>query len=253
MVYSFSGQPVHIPQNHFCVFWAAHPHRTIDVLGEGSITNAYVSLEEFWTWPLPKDFLDQLLSGAVLLAREPLEGDEVLTQRWAQERSYRSEQHSRLHCLELQARLTRMALDGWTVAAAGTRRTSAHRVGGHAIVHFERMLRFIALNSCNAISLEDVASAASVSKNYANTLFKKILGTTVKAHIREIRVYRAKTLLVETDDKILRIAMDCGFRSLSAFYESFQSATGTTPALFRKSLLTTKDYAPNGAGVLPSY
>lgn len=236
MIYSFSGQPVRIPEQHFCVFWAARPHRTIDVIGEGSITNAYVSLEEFWNWPLPKDFIDHLLSGAVLVARKPLDDDAVLTKRWADEKDLRSEQHSRLHCLELQTRLTRMAIDGWTVAAAGTRTTTANRVGGHAVVHFEKMLRFIALNACNTISLDDVAKAASVSKNYANTLFKRILGTTVKAHIREIRVYRAKTLLTESDDKILSIAMDCGFRSLSAFYEAFQAATGKTPALFRQDV-----------------
>lgn len=233
MVYSFSGQSVKVPRNHLCVFWAARPHRTIDVIGDGTITNAYVSLEEIWSWSIPKNFLDLLLSGAVLLAPNQLEEDEYMTRRWTDEIDLRDPERRRLRCLELQARLSRMALDGWVVAAEGMRSPGTNKVGGNAIIHFERMLRYITLHSFEALSLTDVANAASVSKNYANTLFKKILGTTVKSHIMEIRVYRAKTLLTETDDKILSIAMDCGFRSLSAFYDAFQAATKTTPATFR--------------------
>jgi len=247
MVYSFSGQPVSVPQKHFCVFWAARPHRTIEVIGEGTITNAYVSLEEIWTWSLPKEFFDALLSGAVLLSKEPLEEDVFLTQRWADELNMRGADRRRLRCLELQTRLTRMAFDGWIVAAEGTRNPTTSKVGGNAIVHFEKMLRHVALNSYEALSLNDVAEAASVSRNYANTLFKKILGTTVKAHILEIRVYRAKTMLTETDDKILSIAMDCGFRSLSAFYDAFQSATGQTPASFREEAQKAKKTAAKNA------
>jgi AraC-like DNA-binding protein len=240
LVYSFSGQPVRVPKNHFCVFWAARPHRPIDIIGEGSITNAYVSLEEFWDWMLPREFTDLLLNGAVLIAKKPLDGDTSLTKRWAQERNIVDPQITRLHCLELQARLTRMSRDGWTEALPPTRVGNSNRIGGNAIAHFERMLRFIAMNSLNTINLTDIANSASVSKNYANTLFKRILGTTVKVHITEIRVHRAKTLLAETDEKILNVALDCGFRSLSAFYEAFQASTGKTPALFRANVREEK-------------
>ena len=46
----------------------------------------------------------------------------------------------------------------------------------------------------------------------------------------------AKTLLEETNDKISSIAMDCGYSSLSAFYESFQQKLGVSPAVYRKGL-----------------
>ncbi|WP_342077919.1 helix-turn-helix domain-containing protein [Yoonia sp. SS1-5] len=236
MIYSFGGKTVRVPQGRFCIFWAAQPHRVTDVVGAGTITNAYVSLQEFWSWPVPQDFTQALLGGGVILAADHLPGDDILAGQWAREISPDTEAMSRLHCLELQARITRVALSGWDVIAQPQQLGGRSRIGGNAIVHFERMLRFVAQRYTDPISLADVAEAASVSKNYANTLFKKILGTTVKAHVTEIRVYRARMLLAETDAKILGIALDCGFRSLSAFYEAFQSLTNMTPAQFRRQL-----------------
>ncbi len=236
MVYSFGGRNAHVPRDRFCIFWAAQPHRVLEVRGEGKITNAYVSLEEFWSWPLPKDFVNAILAGGVALASHTRRDDAMLAERFAREVVTVSDQMSRLHCLELQSRITRLALTGWELIAPPRADTEATRIGGNAIVHFEKILRFIATHYTEAITLGDVAEAASVSENYANTLSKKIIGTTVKAHITSVRVYRARMLLAETDLKIISIALDCGFRSLSSFYDAFHRLIGTSPAEFRSQV-----------------
>lgn len=233
MDYSFGGRTVSVPQDRFCIFWAAQPHRVLTVAGRGKITNAYISLEEFWSWPLPKDFVDALLAGAVLTSAETLSGDIEMAARLADEVKTESDEMSRLHCLELQSRITRLALSGWEQLSPPRTNTNGARIGGNAVVHFEKMLRFVATNYAEPITLGDVAQTAGVSENYANSLFKKIIGTTVKSHITSVRIFRARMLLAETDDKIISIALDSGFRSLSSFYEAFQRHIGTSPADFR--------------------
>ena len=235
MTYSFGGDPVCIPDRRFCIFWAAQAHRVLEVSGKGKITNAYISLEEFWKWPLPKDFVDILLGGAVIIADQQGPMDDLLAERWAAEVDNESDTVDHIHCLEIQSRMTRLALEGWQAVSQVNDQMQASRVGGNAILHFDKMLRFISVNFSDPITLGDVADAASVSKNYANTLFKKITGTTVKAHITNVRVFRARMMLAETDSKIVNIALDSGFRSLSSFYEAFQKHMQVSPAQFRRA------------------
>lgn len=235
MVYSFGGKLVHVPQDRFCLFWAAQPHRVYDVVGKGKITNAYVALEDFWSWPLPAGFVNTILAGGVIAAKETLADDAILAARLASEVAVVSEQLSRLHLLEIQARMTRLALHGWDLIKPPRIHTESIRSAGNAMRHFEKVLRFIAKNYADPITLQDVAEAANVSPNYANALSKKILGTTIKVHINNVRVFHARMLLAETDDKIISIAFDCGFRSNSSFYEAFHRVVGTSPAQFRAS------------------
>ncbi|MDJ1009110.1 MAG: helix-turn-helix domain-containing protein [Paracoccaceae bacterium] len=98
------------------------------------------------------------------------------------------------------------------------------------------MLRYVLLHYADPITLNDIAQAAGITKNYAIILFKKMLGTTAKAHLTRVRISHAKMLLSYQDRKILMIALDCGFQSQSAFYEAFKRETGVTPAEFRDRL-----------------
>ena len=234
MSYSFSGKEVQIPKDRLCVFWAAHPHRVLNVEGKGKITNIYVYLSEFMKWPLPSELVNTLLSGAVICARERTAGDFEMTSRWAQEVDQMSGYYQRLHALEIQARLYRLATEGWDVLLDSTIQREANIVGAKAIVQFEKMLRFIADHFGNPIKVSDVAKEADISERYAIKLFSKMLGRTVKQHINDTRMFHAKMLLMETDLKILTIALDTGFVSLSAFYDAFTKSTGVTPAAFRR-------------------
>lgn len=234
MKYSFSGQEVTIPEGKFCLFWAAHPHRVVEVEGEGMITNAHVALAEFLRWPLPERLLSDLLGGAVLASTDTLAGDRELVSRWSTEFSETTEQWERMHALEIQARLHRLGMQGWDTLLTLGLRGVAPIAGGQRVVQFERMLRFVADNYTEQISVLDVASAASISRNYAITIFRRMLGRTIKEHIMDLRLLHSRMLLSETDSKILTIALNSGFGSLSSFYEAFQSYYGISPAAFRK-------------------
>lgn len=235
MTYSFSGHKVEIKRMRFCVFWAAHPHRKVHVSDNGKMTNVYVSLSEFLQWSLPCEFVNKLLSGAVLMTKQEHDGDTALANRFAAEVNSDDTLWQRLHGREMQARLHRMALEGWDVVFQPKYTQKTTLIGGRATAHFEKMLRFVAINFASDIGVAEVAAAADLSPSYAIALFKQMLRRTIMGHIRDMRIVRAKMLLVETDTKIIAIAMECGFGSLSTFYKCFQDHCGQSPVAFRKS------------------
>ena len=233
MTYSFSGEKFLLKRGHFCVFWAARPHRPLKIEGQGKITNAYVDLAEFLRWPLPKDFVKAVLQGEVVSSKSEIAGDNEMAARWSKEIEKTEPEWQRLHVLELQARIHRLAIDGWNVLLKPQEAKSDLSFGGDAIDQVAKMLQFIAEHFANQISLSDVAAAAETTQNTAMSLFKKILKRTIKEYITDMRVFQAQVLLAETDKKILTIALDCGFGSQSTFYAAFQSQTGNSPAGFR--------------------
>ena len=64
-------------------------------------------------------------------------------------------------------------------------------------------------------------------------LFQRTIGVPIKRHITRIRISHAQMLLANSNLKILGVAMDSGFRSLSSFYDAFKRLTDKSPAAFR--------------------
>lgn len=236
MIYSFSGEQVHVKSGHLCVFWAAFPHRVTKVIGDGSITNAYVSLSEFLSWRLPASFLNTLLGGTIICTLREHKTDRMLTARWTRELEEYGTHWQRVHTLEMQSRLHRMAIEGWDELFKPKENVTRKVIGGKALLQFEKMLRFVSENFSDSIENTHVADAGGVSINHAIILFRKMLGQTIKSTITDIRIAHAKMLLLQSNGKILTIAMDCGFNSQSAFYEAFNKATGISPAAFRRDV-----------------
>lgn len=233
ITYSFPGGDVQLPSGRIVLFWAAHPHRVIDVSGTGTITNAYVSLSEFLKWSLPTEFLEQLLSGAVLASEKASAFDDALTERWIDEREKADAQWHRAHSREIEGRLIRLCEEGYTKLFAPSNIGHGNAMGGAAIFQFEKMLRFMADNFAEPISVGDVASVGNLSPNYAISFFKRLMGKSIKSHVIDLRLAHAKMLLTETEQKIATVAMDSGFRSQAAFYTAFQKRVGISPAAYR--------------------
>lgn len=76
-----------------------------------------------------------------------------------------------------------------------------------------RALEFIRINSGFCIQVEDVARHAGVSRQWLEKRFKSDLGHSVLEDIRRHRIERIKSLLVETDLTIVRIAEMSGYES----------------------------------------
>ena len=65
------------------------------------------------------------------------------------------------------------------------------------------------------------------------TLFKRAFGTTVIDYLTRHLISHAQRLLATTGDKVLSIALDSGFGSISRFNAAFKQACGCSPREYR--------------------
>jgi len=96
------------------------------------------------------------------------------------------------------------------------------------------MLKFIHENYKKNISLDDIASSASLSKSECCRCFKRSLNVSPFEYLIQNRVLVSAKLLVSTDKSISSISEEVGFNGLSYFYKTFKSIMKMTPAQFRE-------------------
>ena len=73
-----------------------------------------------------------------------------------------------------------------------------------------------------------------ISPHRMVNIFKEYYGMTPKEYYDNLRLIEAKNKLVNTDEKIINIAYNCGFQSLSAFYNLFRKKMNKSPLKYRK-------------------
>ena len=85
-------------------------------------------------------------------------------------------------------------------------------------------------------TLAGLAKRAGVSVAYLCQVFKNYTGKTVVAYLVERRIQSAIWKLRENNDKVLSIALSCGFNDLAYFNRVFKKITAMTPSQYRKSV-----------------
>jgi len=83
------------------------------------------------------------------------------------------------------------------------------------------------------ISLVEVANHVSLSPSYFSKRFKKDNNMNFIDYLIDVRIQRAKVLLISSRYKINEICKMCGFNSLNHFYKTFKDITGYTAQQFR--------------------
>jgi transcriptional regulator GlxA family with amidase domain len=74
-----------------------------------------------------------------------------------------------------------------------------------------------------------LADAVGLSSRQLERLFRKYLGRTPTRYYLELRLNRARLLLLQTDMSVLDVALACGFVSASHFSKCFREFFGRTP------------------------
>ena len=245
MEYSFSGQKAKLTSDRLTVFWGAAPHKVSGVIGKGQITNIYLSLGQFMRWGLTSDLVNAVLAGNIISASQTISADALLMDRLFTERKNTSPAWRRMHLAEIETRLRRMALEGWSTLLELSNTPKQMEITSKSMLRVEAMLSFIANNYTVQISVSDIASSASLSVGRAGHLFRQVMGISLKQHLLRARLSHSRMLLTETDEKIAIIALDSGFASLSAFYEAFSKANGTSPAQYRVNVRRSSPFASN--------
>ncbi|WP_347838248.1 AraC family transcriptional regulator [uncultured Draconibacterium sp.] len=85
-------------------------------------------------------------------------------------------------------------------------------------------------------NMEELARVHHVGYSYFRKMFKKYTGVSPAQYHLQLRIIRAKELLVSTDKNISEIAIQLGFQNVYHFSMLFKKKTGMSPSEFRKRL-----------------
>ena len=86
----------------------------------------------------------------------------------------------------------------------------------------DQVLRYIDIHYMEKLTMEEVASVASMSPSHFSKLFHNLMGQKYIDYIIQKRIYKANELLETTDKNVVDIAIECGFNSAANFYRTYR-------------------------------
>lgn len=86
------------------------------------------------------------------------------------------------------------------------------------------------------LSLEAAARAQHMDAKYLGRLFLRQVGVPFHAHLNDIRLQHAASLLRRTSLTVLNVALECGFQNVSYFNRQFRQRFACTPTAYRKRM-----------------
>lgn len=98
-----------------------------------------------------------------------------------------------------------------------------YHIGKYVVVHVDEKL-----------TLESVSKAVFLNKSYISHIFRRETGVSFVEFITDVKMDRAKILLLDNERKIFEIALLIGYSDAEYFSKIFKLKTGLTPTQFRE-------------------
>jgi AraC family transcriptional regulator len=100
---------------------------------------------------------------------------------------------------------------------------------------FVRVLDYIEHHLGDAISLEDLARVAGVSRFHFARQFRARTGESPMSYLMRTRVERSKTRLRDSRTRVIDIAAEFGFADQSHFGRTFRRLVGMPPSAYARA------------------
>lgn len=95
-------------------------------------------------------------------------------------------------------------------------------------------ISFMEQNLSGPIDIPSVANSYGFSSSGFRRVFKSMTGVAPICFLNNLRIQKAKHLLLTRDLFVKQVAAQCGFSSVEYFCSSFIKAVGRSPSDFRK-------------------
>lgn len=99
----------------------------------------------------------------------------------------------------------------------------------------KKILLYIEENYKNHITLKDISEYMGYSREHFCRFFKKNFKMSFFTYLNTMRIRKAEYLLLNTQLKIIEIALECGFDDPNYFTTVFKKETNLTPSAYRKT------------------
>ena len=83
------------------------------------------------------------------------------------------------------------------------------------------------------LSLDELARLADLSQRHLQRMFKHTLNMTPMHYYLNLRLRRARTLLLQTEMSVMSVTVACGFQSSCHFSKSYRTLFGYSPSMER--------------------
>jgi len=104
---------------------------------------------------------------------------------------------------------------------------------------FFNIIRYVEKHFSEKVTLDSLSEEFYISKYTVLRYFKRYTGMGLPAYLNTLRIIKAKRLLLD-GMKIIDVAFECGFESLSNFDRTFRAMTSMTPNQYKRSVLNLK-------------
>jgi AraC-like DNA-binding protein len=237
MTYWFDGREITVGEGRLALFWGMIPHQVVACEDGTTFVCLYVPMSVLLALPTVGALRDEIFRGALVEALRVRPYDRDIFLSWRDDLLSGDRQTRQIVHDELTARIRRIARDGRRdLRDTAHHNSSAPHHDADRLRCVELMVRFIAQHGLEQIGAADVARASNLHPNYAMGVFRRSVGLTIKQAIVRHRLDTAQSLLIGTDNPVTAIAYECGFGSLSSFYENFEKRFQVSPRQFRSSL-----------------
>ncbi len=132
----------------------------------------------------------------------------------------------RVKTIEELRRLTERKCEAVLAALASMKELRPNKV-------IEELKRIVASQYRNNVSLRSVAQQIYMNPNYLGKLFKANVGMSFNDYLLQVRMEKAKELLLHSDLKVYEISEAVGYGELDWFYKRFKAYTGISASEYR--------------------
>ncbi len=99
-------------------------------------------------------------------------------------------------------------------------------------------IRHINTNYMTKINLKNLAELLHVNESYLSKLFKQEMGQNFTDYLNEIRINKSLSLIRDTDNNLLDIALAVGFEDQSYYTKVFRKVMNQTPKQYRNGRIS---------------
>ncbi|MEF2071626.1 helix-turn-helix domain-containing protein [Consotaella aegiceratis] len=234
MTYLINGRTERVAAGNLVLFWAAIPHRAIEVTPHSALICSYLPLADFLALPIRREVKQLVLQGGMLAGATKDPTDLLTAARWVEQWSGGDEARRRLVTDEVKLRIRRLAHDSPRSfpPAESLQRDGDGPAASVPLDRVQALIELINRHHADDVSPSKLADLAAVHPSTANRAFRAVLGLSMNEYLIRYRLAQAMHLLADTDRSILQVAYACGFGT-SRFYEVFKARVGVAPKQFR--------------------
>ena len=109
--------------------------------------------------------------------------------------------------------------------------------GGLGPARLRRVTELVHTKLEDELSLDEMAQSAGLSTAHFSQMFRKSTGESPHQFVLRQKVERAKEMLCEAEQRVLDVAVACGFKTQQHFARVFRRMCGTSPTEYRREFL----------------